>query len=211
MRPLAPSDRREPLPSFVGLPARAWRRGSRGGRIAVVCVALLALVAGVVAWPHVTRTKKEGARAEAAAYLQRWRAEFRRIDRAQQPRRVRVAPARAGASQAAGAMRGAIVAALGGDATCTTMTATARAPLRLDCLRRTGRTTGIPYRAAGDPRTGVAALCRDFPPPGHPDTANVVAIPLDPVCTGERSRGPVVGRDLRSVSPEQLVRLWERG
>jgi hypothetical protein len=92
--PPGQSQRHDPLPSFLRLPARAWSKLSRRERRVVGAVGLLAVAAIGVAWPYVERDKQAGAEARAAEAEQRRAARVAELKEDQRPRRA-VLPATA--------------------------------------------------------------------------------------------------------------------
>ena len=101
--------RYEPLPGLLGLPGFVWRRIPPAGRKALVVLGVAAAVGTVVAIPHITAGKREGAARERRAdAVAKARAE-RRLRADQAPHRGRAA----GAPRAPRAAReAAVVAAL---------------------------------------------------------------------------------------------------
>src|SRR5688500_7381018 len=58
--PAGQAERHDPLPSFLMLPVRGWRKLSRRGRLFLVAVVLAGALAIVASWPAVERDKRAG-------------------------------------------------------------------------------------------------------------------------------------------------------
>ena len=177
------SDRYVPLPPITRVPAFLWRKLSRAGKVAVVCVALGVVVAGALAAPGIRDSIREDEARER-------RQAAERRDRRIAQLRARVRPRMARVRMGAGALldlRGAISR----DARRRTgdrirRTDCERLPARRggrgrgtrwSCLAVTadfapsavtvGGSIGHPYRAMLDAGSGRATFCRVFGVPGE--------------------------------------------
>jgi hypothetical protein len=79
-------ERYDPLPAFLRLPARGWRRLSRRGRRIVAALVVLAVAGIAVAWPYVQRDRRAGERERAAIAAQHRAASLRALVEDQRPR-----------------------------------------------------------------------------------------------------------------------------
>jgi hypothetical protein len=91
--PPGQGERYDPLPAFLLLPARGWRKLSRRGRRVVVALTLVALAAFAVAWPRVQSDRRAGEAERAAEAAQRKAASLRALIEDQRPRHALLAPA----------------------------------------------------------------------------------------------------------------------
>jgi hypothetical protein len=86
--PPGQSDRYDPLPAFLMLPVRGWRKLSPRGR-RVVAGLILASVAGIaIAWPFVVRDREAGERERARIAASERAASLRALIEDQRPRRA---------------------------------------------------------------------------------------------------------------------------
>jgi hypothetical protein len=86
--PPGQGDRYDPLPAFLALPVRGWRKLSRRGR-RVVAGLILAGVAGIaIAWPFVVRDREAGERERARIAASDRAASLRALIEDQRPRRA---------------------------------------------------------------------------------------------------------------------------
>jgi hypothetical protein len=85
-------ERYDPLPSFLLLPARAWRKLSPRGRRITGAVILAAVVAAAVAWPYVQRARRAGEAERAAVAAEHRAASLRALIDDQRPRRDALSP-----------------------------------------------------------------------------------------------------------------------
>jgi len=94
--PAGQAERHDPLPSFLMLPARGWRKLSRRGRLVLVALVVVGVATLVAAWPAVERDKRAGEAERAEQAAQRRAARLRELVEDQRPRRALLpAPARA--------------------------------------------------------------------------------------------------------------------
>jgi hypothetical protein len=90
--PPGQGERYDPLPGFLLLPARAWRKLSPRGRRITGAVILAALVATAVAWPYVQRARRAGEAERAATAAEHRAASLRALTEDQRPRRDALSP-----------------------------------------------------------------------------------------------------------------------
>jgi len=84
-----PAEQRfDPLPNFLLLPARGWRRLSPRGRIVLAALLAAGLAALAVSWPRVERDKHAGAEQRAEQAAERRAARVRELAEDQRPRRA---------------------------------------------------------------------------------------------------------------------------
>jgi hypothetical protein len=107
-------DRIDPLPNFLLLPVRGWRRLSRRGRGIVAAVVGLGLVGLAIAWPSVERDKREGAEQRAQEAAERRAARVRELREDQRPRLATLPPRTGERIEAAGGLTSPLAAALAG-------------------------------------------------------------------------------------------------
>jgi hypothetical protein len=86
-------ERYDPLPAFLALPARGFRKLSPRGRRIVVALVVAGVAAIAVAWPYVQRDRRAGERERAAIAAQHRAASLRALVADQRPRRALLAPA----------------------------------------------------------------------------------------------------------------------
>jgi hypothetical protein len=86
--PESTPDRFDPLPNFLMLPIRGWRRLSPRGRIVLAALVAIGLAALAVAWPQVERDKRAGAEERAKEAADRREARRRELVEDQRPRRA---------------------------------------------------------------------------------------------------------------------------
>ncbi len=110
--PPGQGERYDPLPAFLLLPARGWRRLSRRGRRAAVVLVLAGLAAFAIAWPQVQSDRRAGEAERAAQAAQRRAASLRELIEDQRPRRAVLTPAIRGRIEAAGGLESRLGAAL---------------------------------------------------------------------------------------------------
>jgi hypothetical protein len=209
--PTHPRDvpRHQPHPSFLTLPAFAWRRIPPVARVALVVLAVAAIAGAIYAAPRIAESKRIASVHEAAAMRALVARETIRVREEQAVRAGRVAP---------GAPRDIVVsgltAAITRDANariahgrlpgparvvetrCTTLTgsdrrlAQARGGDALRCLAATARAPdgsfaiGFEFLAAVDYRHANFTWCKTNPPPGEQEAFRQVAqVGLAPACT----------------------------
>lgn len=197
------TDRREPLPGVLGLPAFLLRKLSlRGRRIALAAGALLLVgAAGGTALlaPRIQESKEEAAereRAEAAAAAVERR---RRLVAEQRPRFGRSPSASVGDLEEAITADAGRRARTGEVQNAAERTACTRGPvsggkLPLACTAVTseiaaseasrGVVVGYPYRALLDLRSGRYAFCKTSGRPGEGALTGRVEVALPKVCGG---------------------------
>jgi hypothetical protein len=90
--PPGQGERYDPLPGFLMLPARAWRKLSPGGRRITGAVILAAVVATAVVWPYVQRARRAGEAERAAIAAEHRAASLRALIEDQRPRRDALPP-----------------------------------------------------------------------------------------------------------------------
>jgi hypothetical protein len=79
-------ERYDPLPAFLRLPARGWRKLSPRGRRIVAAIVILTVAGIAVAWPYVQRDRRAGERERAATAAQHRAASLRALREDQRPR-----------------------------------------------------------------------------------------------------------------------------
>ena len=107
-------ERYDPLPAFLLLPARAWRRLSRRGRLIVVAIAVVGVGAIAASWPSVEREKHAGEAQRARAAAARHAAHVRQLTEDQRPRRAPLSEQDTARIRAAGGLRAGSSAGLAG-------------------------------------------------------------------------------------------------
>jgi hypothetical protein len=90
--PPGQGERYDPLPGFLLLPARAWRKLSPRGRRVTGAVILAAVVAMAVTWPYVQRVRRAGETERAAIAAEHRAASLRALIEDQRPRRDALSP-----------------------------------------------------------------------------------------------------------------------
>jgi hypothetical protein len=90
--PPGQGERYDPLPGFLLLPARAWRKQSPRGRRITGAVILAAVVAMAVTWPYVQRARRAGETERAAIAAEHRAASLRLLIEDQRPRRDALSP-----------------------------------------------------------------------------------------------------------------------
>jgi len=90
--PPGQAERYDPLPAFLALPARGFRKLSPRGRRIVVALVLAGVAAIAVAWPYVQRDRRAGERERAAIAAEHRAARLRALIEDQRPRRDLLAP-----------------------------------------------------------------------------------------------------------------------
>jgi len=91
--PPGQGERYDPLPAFLALPARGFRKLSPRGRRIVVALVVAAAAAIAVAWPYVQRDRRAGERERAAIAAEHRAARLRALIEDQRPRRDLLSPA----------------------------------------------------------------------------------------------------------------------
>jgi hypothetical protein len=90
--PPGQGERYDPLPAFLSLPARGFRKLSPRGRRVVVALVVAGVAAIAVAWPYVQRDRRAGERERAAIAAQHKAASLRALVEDQRPRHAPLAP-----------------------------------------------------------------------------------------------------------------------
>ncbi len=90
--PPGQGERYDPLPAFLSLPARAFRKLSPRGRRIVVALVVAGVAAIAVAWPYVQRDRRAGERERAATAAENRAARLRALIEDQRPRRDLLTP-----------------------------------------------------------------------------------------------------------------------
>jgi hypothetical protein len=86
-------ERYDPLPNFLLLPVRGFRKLSPRSRLIVVALAVLGAAAIAIAWPYVQRDRRAGERERAAIASRHRAASLRDLTEDQRPRHDTLAPA----------------------------------------------------------------------------------------------------------------------
>jgi len=86
-------ERYDPLPNFLLLPVRGFRKLSPRGRFIVVALVVAGAAAIAVAWPYVQRDRRAGERERAAIAEQHRAASLRALIEDQRPRHALLSPA----------------------------------------------------------------------------------------------------------------------
>ena len=110
--PPAHGERYDPLPAFLKLPVRGWRKLSPRGRRVVVALTVAALAGIAVAWPFVVRDREAGERDRARLAAAERAASLRALREDQRPRRAVLGPAVRTEIRATGGLRDSSAAAL---------------------------------------------------------------------------------------------------
>jgi hypothetical protein len=205
----APTDRYEPLPGLLGLPAHFLRKLSPRGRKIAAVIGVLLLAAGVTATillaPQISESKREHAAAERQARIRANEQERARLIAEQRPRRGRLAPG-TGTGAAVATIERAITRDAQARAARGELESRARYTncrslglegrrLQLACTAITSETktsedvsgvvVGYSYRAAVSPDGRRFAFCKTS---GRPavgfSTEGLPAVELPPVCGG---------------------------
>jgi hypothetical protein len=112
--PAGQAERYDPLPGFLLLPVRGWRKLSRRGRLVLVALVLAGVAAIALSWPTVERDKRAGEAERAEQAAERRAARTRELIEDQRPRRAALpAPLRV-RIRAAGGLEAAAAANLAG-------------------------------------------------------------------------------------------------
>jgi hypothetical protein len=205
--PPGQGERYDPLPAFLALPARGFRKLSPRGRRVVVALVVAGVAAIAVAWPYVQRERAAIAAEHRAASL-------RALVEDQRPRHARLAPPirrridKGGGLQASAAatlvatkleagiardVRARIAAGkLDGpllETSCDPVTQRSRLGANYNCFALTGRTEsgdrvleqGYRFSARAQLPAGTLAWCKENPRPLHP-TSYVLSVPISPEC-----------------------------
>jgi hypothetical protein len=90
--PPGQNERYDPLPAFLALPVRGWRKLSPRGRRIVAGLVLVAVVAIGVAWPFVVRDREAGEAERARIAAEHRQARLRALIEDQRPRRAVLPP-----------------------------------------------------------------------------------------------------------------------
>jgi hypothetical protein len=90
--PPGQGERYDPLPAFLALPARGFRKLSPRGRRVVVALVVASVAAIAVAWPYVQRDRRAGERERAAIAAEHRAASLRALVADQRPRHAVLAP-----------------------------------------------------------------------------------------------------------------------
>jgi hypothetical protein len=90
--PPGQGERYDPLPAFLALPARGFRKLSPRGRRVVVALVVAGVAAIAVAWPYVQRDRRAGERERAAIAAEHRAASLRALVEDQRARHARLAP-----------------------------------------------------------------------------------------------------------------------
>lgn len=110
--PAGQAERYDPLPSFLLLPVRGWRKLSPRGRLVLVALVVAGLAALAVAWPHVERDKRAGEAERAEQAAERRAVRTRELIEDQRPRRAALSARVRARIRAAGGLQGAAAAGL---------------------------------------------------------------------------------------------------
>jgi hypothetical protein len=105
-------ERYDPLPSFLLLPARAWRKLSRRGRRITGAVILAAVVAMAVGWPYVQRARRAGEAERAAIAAEHRAARLRALIEDQRPRHDALSGSTRDRIRASGGLQASLAAGL---------------------------------------------------------------------------------------------------
>jgi hypothetical protein len=103
-------ERYDPLPAFLRLPVRGWRKLSPRGRRILAALVVLAVAGIAVAWPYVQRDRRAGERERAAIAAQHRAASLRALVEDQRPRHELLSPAERARVRAAGGFEAAAAA-----------------------------------------------------------------------------------------------------
>jgi hypothetical protein len=110
--PPAHGERYDPLPAFLKLPVRGWRKLSPRGRKVVAALAVLVVAGIAAAWPFVVRDREAGERDRARVAAAQRAASLRALIEDQRPRRAVLAPEVRAEVRAAGGLRDSSASAL---------------------------------------------------------------------------------------------------
>jgi len=110
--PPAHGERYDPLPAFLKLPLRGWRKLSPRGRKIVVGLTIVAVAAIAAAWPFVVRDREAGERDRAQAAAAERAASLRALIEDQRPRHAVLTPGARAEVRGAGGLRDPSAAAL---------------------------------------------------------------------------------------------------
>jgi hypothetical protein len=105
-------ERYDPLPAFLLLPVRGWRKLSPRGRRIVAGLILAAVVGIAVAWPYVQRDREAGEAERARIAAEHRATRLRALIEDQRPRRYVLSPSIRGRLAAAGGLEAASAANL---------------------------------------------------------------------------------------------------
>ncbi len=204
--PAGQGERYEPLPGFLKLPVRGWRKLSpRGKRVAAALAA--ALVAGIaIAWPFVVRDRNAGERERAALAAQHKAASLRELREDQRPRHDVLTPSQRARIHAGGGLQASTAAALvatqleasisadvrdriaagklEGDVReteCNAVKVRSRTGADFNCFAFTGEASGYRFSARAQLPAGTLAWCKENPRPLHP-TSFVLTVPISSEC-----------------------------
>jgi hypothetical protein len=110
--PPGQGERYDPLPGFLLLPARGWRKLSPRGRRITGAVIVAAVVAAAVAFPHVERSIRAGKAERAAIAAEHRAASLRALIEDQRPRHDALSPSVRDRIRAGGGLQASSAAAL---------------------------------------------------------------------------------------------------
>ena len=204
--PAGQGERYEPLPGFLKLPVRGWRKLSPRGKRVVAALAGV-LVAGIaIAWPFVVRDRNAGERERAAIAAQHKAASLAELREDQRPRHDLLTASQRARVRADGGLQAAAAAGLVGTQLEASISADVRRRIaagkldgrrardlmrpgqgaqphgrRLQLLRFTGDTSGYRFSARAQLPAGTLAWCKENPRPLHP-TSFVLSVPISPEC-----------------------------
>ena len=191
--PAGQGERYEPLPGFLKLPVRGWRKLSPRGKRVVAALAGV-LVAGIaIAWPFVVRDRNAGERERAAIAAQHKAASLAELREDQRPRHDLLTASQRARVRADGGLQAAAAAGLVGSQHEASISADVRRRIaagKLDgrvretdfnCFSYTGDTSGYRFSARAQLPAGTLAWCKENPRPLHP-TSFVLSVPISPEC-----------------------------
>jgi len=110
--PPGQGERYDPLPAFLALPARGYRKLSPRGRRIVLALVLVGVTAVALAWPYVQRDRRAGERERAAVAAERRAASLRALVEDQRPRHALLTPSIRGRIDKIGGLQAPAAAAL---------------------------------------------------------------------------------------------------
>ena len=187
--PAGQGERYDPLPGFLKLPVRGWRKLSPRGKRVVAALAGV-LVAGIaIAWPFVVRDRNAGERERAAIAAQHKAAALAELREDQRPRHDLLTASQRARVRADGGLQAAAAAGLVGSQLEASISADVRR--RIAAGKLDGRVRGTscdPVRVRS--RTGADFNCFSSAAPG-----TRLGLPL-------QRPGPAAGRHARLVQGE---------
>ncbi len=204
--PAGQGERYEPLPGFLKLPVRGWRKLSPRGKRVVAALAGV-LVAGIaIAWPFVVRDRNAGERERAAIAAQHKAASLAELREDQRPRHDLLTASQRARVRADGGLQAAAAAGLVGsqleasisadvrrriaagkldgrvrETSCDPVRVRSRTGADFNCFSYTGDTSGYRFSARAQLPAGTLAWCKENPRPLHP-TSFVLSVPISPEC-----------------------------